>query len=315
MTILLLGAAAKMKAQLEQQTKLTVVVATTDMTNEQLQQVTIVLGWEQQLGERLLHLTDSKLKWVQTYSAGVDDLPLDELRQKGVLVSNVSGIHAEPIAESVFGMLLFATRGFKLAVDQQAQHVWHRPSDTFDLVAGKQFLIYGTGHIGKRVAELAQQFKMQTIGVNHDGHAVNHFNQTTDDQGGRAYLKTADVILNIMPLTETTRNLFDASYFKQVKRQPIFINAGRGPSVVTADLITALQTGQLGFAALDVVNPEPLPKSSPLWLLPNVLLTPHISGVFPEYGQAVLQIFMKNLATFLKTGNLELNQVNLERGY
>lgn len=284
-------------------------------TAADLAQVDIIYGWNE-TGRKVLALPQQQVKWIQTISAGVDSLPLAQLKQQHILLSNTSGIHAESIAESVIGMLLMHVRGLQESAVQQAQSQWHKPEHhQLTTLKAKQLLIYGTGHIGQRIAELANALGMQVSGVNRSGHPVDHFGATYSMATVKSALRQADVIVNVMPLTATTKHFFNADFFAQLQKQPIFVNVGRGPSVDTNALITALQHQQVGFAALDVFEDEPLPADHPLWQQKNVLLMPHISGIFDGYMRAANQIFLNNLQSFLTQGQLAQNQVELDRGY
>ncbi|MFD1317927.1 NAD(P)-dependent oxidoreductase [Loigolactobacillus zhaoyuanensis] len=284
-------------------------------TASELAQVDIIYGWGE-VGKKILAQPQHQVKWIQTISAGVDALPLAQLQQQHVLLSNTSGIHAESIAESVIGMLLMHVRGLQQSVAQQAQAQWHKlQHHQLTTLKGKKLLVYGTGHIGQRIAELAEAIGMKTSGVNRSGHPAAHFAATYTMDTATTALVQADVIVNVMPLTKTTENFFAADFFKQLQQQPIFVNVGRGLSVDTDALLNALQQQQLGFAALDVVAPEPLPAEHPLWRQENVLLMPHIAGIFDGYMGAANQIFVANLQEFLATGQLVQNQVELQRGY
>ena len=304
---------ATVKTGLAQVPDFTILVGSDALTDEQLASVEITLGWDQHLGQRLLNLPHHHLRWVQTFSAGVDYLPFAALKAADVIVSNVSGIHAVPISEFVMGGLLFHTRGLDFAVDNQQHAQWVRPRG-LSVLSGQQMLVYGTGHIGEAIAKLAQAFGMITVGVNHDGHPVANFDRTVDDQHSVAELTHSQVIVNVMPLTQETHHFFDAEFFSQLQNQPVFVNVGRGPSVDTQALIAALKT-QLSYAIIDVVDPEPLPADSPLWQAPNALVAPHISGLYANYGRDAMAIFTKNLKQFLVDGTLAQNQVDLNRGY
>lgn len=315
-TILALVKSSKALAKLQKQLPAGIkLITAAEASAADLAQVTILLGWGP-LGKEILELPESQLQWIQVISAGVDALPLTELKKRGILLSNTSGIHAQAIAESVLGMLLAHVRGLQTAINQQAQVHWQTlPHKQLTTLTGKKLLIYGTGHIGQRIAALAQALGMETVGVNRSGHAAAHFTATYSMATAQAAVQQADVIVNVMPLTATTNQFFNVDFFAQLQTQPIFINVGRGASVDTTALLRALQGGQISYAALDVVDPEPLPPTHPLWQQENLLLTPHISGIFDGYMQQVNQIFLPNLHQFLENGKLVQNQVDLTRGY
>lgn len=283
----------------------------------QFADVEITIGWTA-TGNKILEQPNHKLKWVQTYSAGFDYLPLATFEKEGVKVSNASGISAGAIAESAVGMLLGIVRDLYQAYDDQKKHEWQKKyylDNMPQTIAGKQVLIYGTGHIGQKIAAPLKLFGMQTVGVNHDGHPAENFDVTVDDQTALNYLKTAKVVINIMPLTDQTKKFFNEAFFAKLENHPIFMNFGRGPSVDTNALIAALNSGALKAAAIDVVDPEPLPSDSPLWSEPHAIITPHIAGLYYDYLGDVMKIFLTNLKSFLRDGQLTDREVNLKKGY
>lgn len=286
-----------------------------DLTAEQLGEIEVILGNAKGILKRIFNLADPQLKWIQTFSAGVDYLPMTELADRKILLSNVSGIHAEPIAETVFGMILAHVRGIKPAVENQLNNDWQQADLSYTVIRGKKMVVIGTGHIGARIGALGQAFGMTTVGVNHSGHPVSGFDKTLALDQLRAAVKDADVLVNALPLTDETRAFYDEQFFAKLTAAPMFINIGRGPSVVTADLIEALKQGKLSAAGLDVTDPEPLPADNPLWQMKNVLITPHISGLYQAYAADVVQIFQENLEQYRKYGTLARNQVDLSRGY
>ncbi|MFC6182372.1 NAD(P)-dependent oxidoreductase [Lactiplantibacillus daowaiensis] len=264
---------------------------------------------------KLLATPQSQLKFLQVISAGVDYLPLAELAAHHVLVANTSGIHAAGISESVLGAMLTIDRGYQAAIsNQNGPRKWSLPQAPRSL-AGQRLVVFGTGQIGQAIAAKAAVFDMTVVGVNTTGHAAPHFTTTVALAAVASVLATADVVVNALPLTPATTHYFNAARFAQMQQHPLLINIGRGPAVVTTDLVTALQTGRLSGAVLDVTDPEPLPADHPLWALPNVMITPHISGQRRHFRTVVFDIFKTNLDAWMATGKLARNQVDLQRGY
>ncbi|MFT8916663.1 MAG: phosphoglycerate dehydrogenase [Oenococcus sp.] len=254
------------------------------------------------------------LKWLQTISAGIDFLPLTELAKRGVIVSNMSGLHSEAISENVLAYILILNRGIKQALSNQAKHVWDLNLSGIRQLQQKKIAIFGTGAIGSAVAKLLKPFDVKVIGVNRHGQPLTDFDQVvTHDQLDA--VRDADYVINDMPLTDQTRGYFNADFFKTLTAAPVFINVGRGPSVVQADLVKALDAGLISGAALDVFEKEPLESDSPLWDRENVIVTPHSSALLEHYRRDAYKIFGKNLTSYLKTGKLAINQVNLKEGY
>lgn len=278
------------------------------------EQIEIVYGWDGEKGSPLLDLPKSKLKWIQAKSAGIDTMDLEKLEQKGILLTNGSGIHGIPIAESVFGMLLAYTRGIKVAFEQQTQNVWQQTDRLIEL-NGKTMMIIGTGQVGEAVGKLAQGFGLKTIGVNRSGREVSSMNLVIQQSLVPEYLSEVDIVVNILPLTEETTYYYNDAFFQKMKPGSSFINVGRGPSVDTKALIRALESGRLAFAGLDVFEEEPLSSDSPLWQMPQVLITPHISGVAEHFKKRLFSIFEENLVAYVSGVPLSRNVIDYQRKY
>lgn len=277
--------------------------------------IEIMLGWDKNLGQRLLDSETSHLKWVQSISAGVDTYDLDRFSEKGILLSNASGIHSISITEHVLGVLLAEFRGIRTSINNQANKEWTRETISYKQLSMQKMLIVGTGHIGQQLASFAKGLGIQTYGVNTSGHVTNGFIECYSHTNMSRIVNEMDIVVNNLPLTEDTYQMYNERMFLAMKRGTVFVNVGRGPSVNTNDLIHALNTEQLRFAALDVFEEEPLPSDSPLWDMDNVLITPHISGLTPEFKTKLLKIFSQNLTQFLKDGTLAKNEITLHQGY
>lgn len=289
------------------------IVPVAELTTEMEANVEITLGWQKELGERLL--ANSRLKWIQAISAGVDSFDQAALAEKGILLSNGSGIHTTAITEHVLGVTLAIFRGLPQAVLQQAQHEWQNQSLPFVQLSGKNMLVIGTGHIGQQVGKNFQALGVHTYGVNTTGHSVPGFEETYASQNLLKFVADMDIIVNILPLTDETYHLYNQVFFEAMSPTGIFINVGRGPSVHTADLVTALNQHELAYAALDVFEEEPLPIDHPLWTMENVLITPHHAGVTEHFRDRIFAIFRDNLAQYQVDGTLKRNQIQLDRGY
>ncbi|MDZ5757561.1 phosphoglycerate dehydrogenase [Carnobacterium maltaromaticum] len=276
--------------------------------------IEIVYGWSSAKSDFLLENKDSHLKWIQAKSAGVDTMNLSLLNEKNIILTNASGIHGVPIAESVFGMLLADTRGIKKAINQQTNKVWSQTESLVEL-KGKTMMIIGMGQVGKEVARLAQAFGLNVIGVNRSGNPVTEVSEIIKQDQIPKHIKRADFVVNILPLTSETTNYYDDSFFTSMKKGAGFINVGRGPSVDTDALIRQIKNGQIGFAGLDVFKEEPLAKDSPLWDLPEVLITPHISGVAEHFKKRLFAIFEENLTAYVAGEELPRNVIDYKHNY
>lgn len=274
------------------------------------EKVTIIYGWSDTLPS-LTHF--SSLKWIQTLSAGVNYLPLEELSKRNIIVTTTSGIHGHQMTESVLGMLFSYTRNIRESILKQEKREWGIANKGTDLV-DKRVLIFGTGNIAQQLAKTLQVFGCDVFGINRSGRQVDYFTQTFNYQEGQSKLNTMDIVINLMPGTTETYHYFNDCLFSNMKKGVIFINMGRGTSVNTSDLISYIKTEKIAFAALDVFEEEPLPKDSKLWGLKNVLITPHISGATDKYNDRAFTILTDNLIRFMQHEVLK-NVVDLDLGY
>lgn len=274
------------------------------------EKVTMIYGWSDKLPSLKYF---SSLKWVQTLSAGVNYLPLEELAKRHIMVTTTSGIHGHQMTESVLGMLFSYTRNIREAILNQKKHEWGIVSKGTDLV-DKRVLIFGTGSIAQQLAKTLQIFDCDVFGINRSGRQVEYFKQTFNYQEGQGKLNTMDIVINLMPGTTETYHYFNDELFSNMKDGVIFINMGRGTSVNTTDLISHVKTEKVAFAALDVFEEEPLAEESELWDLSNVLITPHISGATDKYNERAFEILKDNLMRDTKEQPLK-NLVDLELGY
>lgn len=279
----------------------------------------IIVGWSKHIAELALS-EDNQLQWVQTWSAGVDTLPLDRLEQKGVLLTNSSGVHAIPISESIFAMMLSFSRQLHAAVRNQSKSSWEPDlsapgSSTLVELNGKTAVIVGVGEIGSETARLAKAFGMQVIGVRRSGKPDPHVDEMHTMEGLHTALSQADYIISILPLTDETHHLLDAAAWNAAKPGACFINAGRGPTVDTDSLLDALRSGQISCAGLDVFEQEPLPSDHPLWGMEQVIITPHISGSTDRYTERVIDIFVDNVKAYVEGRELPRNLVDYDRAY
>ncbi len=257
------------------------------------------------------------LRWVQATSAGAGEqvasagLSADDLRR--VTVTSAAGVHAGPLAEfALLGLLAFAKGLPRLRADQRAHRWGHYPVAE---LSGQTLLIVGLGQIGEEVARLAEAFGMRVIGVNRRAssdsphvHAVRHTSELHE------CLPEADAIVISVPLTEETRGLIDAAAIGRIKPGAIFVNIGRGGVVDETALIEALRGGRLAGAALEVFAREPLPAESPLWDLPNVLVSPHTAGLSVREDERIVSLFVENLGRYLRGEPLR-NRVDPELLY
>jgi phosphoglycerate dehydrogenase-like enzyme len=258
-----------------------------------------------------------RLRWVQATSAGAGEqvasagLRRDELER--VAVTSAAGVHAGPLAEfALFGLLAFTKDLPRLLHDQRAHRWGHYPVAE---LSGRTLLIVGLGQIGEEVARLAAAFGMRVIGVNRSGRTDSlHVQDIRRTDELNACLPEADAIVVAAPLTDETRGLIDAEAIARCKTGAILVNVGRGGVVDEAALIEALRSGRLAGAALEVFAREPLPADSPLWDLPNVLVSPHTAGLSLREDERIVALFVENLGRYLRGEPLK-NRVDPELLY
>lgn len=238
------------------------------------------------------------LRWVHLFSVGVAPDAYPELRQRGVVLTNSPGANAPPIAVSVLGAVLYFARPFRHWVEAQSRHAWdpiHYDNAPPDL-ADQTMLIVGTGEIGMRIARLVRGLDMHVVGVRRSPPVAGEpFDEVHPPARLYDLLPRADWVALACPLTEETRGMINASAFAAMKPGARLINVARGAIVDEAALIEAARSGHLGGAYLDVAPQEPLPSESPLWDLPNVLISPHNAAVSASYPRRSAEKFLANL--------------------
>ena len=284
-------------------------VVTLDNWDKNCEDITIMYGWDKEVGNSILTSEDSQLKWLQAQSAGVDHINQQALKEKNILLTNASGVHGHQMSESILGMIFAHTRGIKEAVLSQEKKTWSSPKNQSDL-NGKKAMIVGTGHIGERLAEILQVFQVEVTGVNRKGRQVPHFDHIVQQENIEEVIGEMDIVIGLLPDTKETHYFFNDELFSKMQDGVMFINAGRGGTVHTESLIKHCESQKIGFAGLDVFEVEPLPADSALWSLENVLITPHSSGATDQYYNRLFPIFVSNLKHFLDTSNVSVNKVN-----
>jgi D-2-hydroxyacid dehydrogenase (NADP+) len=256
-----------------------------------------------------------RLRWIQTSGAGVNGLITDEVRRSPVVITNAR-IHAYPLTEQIFGLLLMLTRQLQRVVLQQQAHHWdgNPMRERLGLLAGGTMLILGPGSIGERTAAVARAFGMKVIGLRRRPEPLPYLDETLHEGDRDAALRRADVIVNLLPLTPATRHYLGAAQFALMKPAALLINAGRGGTIDTEALMAALRERRIAGAGLDVTDPEPLPPDHPLWDMESVIIAPHYGGSHPGYEQHAGQVFIENLRRYV-AGEPLLNMIDKEAGY
>lgn len=264
------------------------------------------------------------LRWLQYPGAGVDGLRASGLLdpQSGVIVTTATGIHATTISEYVFGSMLMFNWNWPQMVRLQDGHVWAKSAGWYSLggreLAGQTLGIVGMGSIGRRIAQLGRAFGMRVVGSRRSfaegGAADPDLDQSYPPDRLHEMLSTCDYIVLAVPLTPETEHMIGEAELRAMKPTTYLVNIARGHVIDESALIKALREGWIAGAGLDVAETEPLPSHSPLYGMPNVILTPHIAGVSVHYEQRLAQLFADNLQRY-RAGQPLLNRFEPARGY
>ena len=262
---------------------------------------------ERSRGMVLSIMKSTNVKWLHTFSAGVDSPFFIQLMENGVRLSNSSGATASPIAQTAILYMLALSRNARAWFRHQDKREWQRHS--FDELDGSRLAVIGLGPIGLEIARLGVALNMEVEGIRRTPQG-NEPCPTYGFDALNEVLGGADWVACALPLTPDTKDLFDDERFAAFKAGARFINVGRGELVSEPALIAALQSGHLAGAGLDVFATEPLPEDSPLWNFDNVIVTPHSSGASSTSGLRAEKIFVENLRRYINGEPLR-NEVNL----
>ena len=259
------------------------------------------------------------VKWVQTSSSGIGQA-LKRLKLIGtdVLVTNAKGVHAEPLAEFVFAAILKHVKRLDFLASEQAAHRWERYCG--DGLDGQNLVIVGAGLVGSRVGRIGQAFGMHVAAVVNSPSPDRQAELYADSVHGVAdlpeLLAKADVLVLCVPHTPDTEQLLDAKAIAGMKPGIVLVNIARGQVMDDAAMIAALRSGHIAFAGLDVATVEPLPPESPLWDMPNVLISPHSASTVTSENRRITDIFCANIPLYLAGRRAEMiNVFNKERMY
>lgn len=261
----------------------------------------------------------SSIQWVQYCFTGVNHL-IDAgiIRDGGVPWCNSAGAFAKPVAESALGLLLSQAHHHKAFALAKSWSVSKELDESqawlYDQQGPKHVVIVGAGGIGKQLIAYLKPFGVRITAVNRSGRVVDGADATLPIECVEEVWSEADFVINILPATTATEHFFDASVFRAMKDSALFINVGRGSTVVTDDLVNALREGHIAGAGLEVVDPEPLPDGHPLYDLPNATMTPHMGASFQVAEHHMGAIFNANAAAW-ERGEPMPTRVDPRAGY
>ncbi|MCP2520459.1 D-2-hydroxyacid dehydrogenase [SCandidatus Aminicenantes bacterium Aminicenantia_JdfR_composite] len=260
------------------------------------------------------------LKWIHSPFSGVGNFLFTEFVESNVLLTNSRGVNAIPVVEHILGLMFSFSRYLYLSWKYQKEKIWAQEiiwsqSPLPRELAGSTLGIIGLGEIGRRLAERAKKLEMRVLGIKKNINEKVPFVDIVLPLSQLDFLlNNSDYVVLVLPRTRETEGLMDYKRFKKMKKNSIFINVSRGKLVKEKDLIRALKEGLILAAGLDVFEEEPLPQNSELFKLPNVIITPHIAGVSPNFWDNVYKLLSENIERFLK-GLPLINLVNKKEGY
>lgn len=285
----------------------TIVTASSpDEAQQHLASTEVLLSWHFP-DDLFIHAP--RLRWVQSLGAGVEDLVGSRL-SRDVVVTRVVGQFGGPIAEYVFAELLARVRELDRLRAMQRRREWgHIMPGT---LAGKTLGVAGLGSIGGEIVRKARAFDMRVYGLSRGGGHVGAVDRHFTPEAWELFVRDLDVLVLTLPLTPETDGVVNAAILAAMRQDAVLVNVGRGRLIVENDLIHALEGQRLGGAILDVFEHEPLPPEDPLWSLPGVTVTPHISG--PSTVEGVGSLFLENMHRYLAGRDL-LGVVDRSRGY
>lgn len=290
----------------------TVVTVPRDLPAMDCSDVDFVVGWKFPVGifGRMPNLT-----WIQSISVGVDGWIHDSTIPPSTVITNTKGLYSAEVAEYIIWALITLSRRFDVAVRNQQRRRW-RPVHGASL-AGKTVGVAGMGSVGQATATIARAMGMKVVGICRSGEEESlqaMADEIVESSRMDAVLGQLDALVACLPLTDETRGLFDGRRIAMLKAGAVVVNAAREDVFDYASLRRAVREGRLAGAALDVFEKEPLPRRSALWKTEHVLLTPHVSGLTPDYKARVADLICTNL-DHLRLGEPLDCQVNRTRGY
>jgi phosphoglycerate dehydrogenase-like enzyme len=276
----------------------------------------VLFVWQQRRQELAAVLAShgNRLRWVHFRRVGIG-APILQLFDAfpGVQLTNGSGASGIAVAEHVLAVLLALYKRLPEAYDNQRRRAWAREFNVSELHQQTACII-GLGDIGRNVARVLRPFGVRLLGVRRQAEAVEEVDETHTSETFLRALDLSNIVILAAPLTPDTRHLIDAAALQRLRRGAYLINVGRGALVNEADLIDALRSGQLAGAALDVFAEEPLPSESPLWTVPNVIVTPHSSAHTQPTDDRSVQLFLANLERF-RRGETLLSRMDRDLSY
>jgi D-2-hydroxyacid dehydrogenase (NADP+) len=252
---------------------------------------------------------DADLRWIHSIQAGVDRFPFDDLSDMGIRLTNSTGIHGDSVGEMVVGYLTSLARRLHVYRSSQTEREWDRPEwDEPFTLAGEPVTVVELGTLGRGVASRADALRMDVTGVRRTPTPVDHVDAIYTPANLSDAIADARFVVLTVPLTGATEGMFGEPEFRAMRSNASLVNVGRGGVVDQDALVAALQSGEIAGAALDVFETEPLPESSPLWGMDDVIVTPHAAAATRDYADRIADLVREN-ARRLESGESLVNSV------
>lgn len=278
--------------------------------SEKLSGVEVLIGYDP---FRTLDISKmKKLRWIQLFSAGIDQLPAEYLKGTGIIVTNNKG-YSIPIGEWIVMDILELLKHSAKFMRSQTRKQWKLDRGILE-VYGKTVGFIGTGAIAREAAKRLQGFEARIVGLNTRGSDVEFFHHCFSAERLDEMLGISDVVVLTIPYTEENHHLIDASRISRMKDGAFFVNIARGTIVDEEALTEALLSGKIAGAALDVFEQEPLSPDSPLWDMENVIITPHNSFISDMKDERRYETIRMNMKSFIEGGEMK-NVIDLKKGY
>jgi len=255
------------------------------------------------------------LKWVQTYSAGVEGYRWKEFLESSIVLTNCKIVQGPNIADHAMALLLALTRGLNIFFTEKEKEHWSREGHELLELQDMTAIVIGVGGIGSQIAQRAHGFGMKVIGVDPKDLPPNiNVTRMVYPSQLDSVLPLADVVFVSAPLTPESRHIMGPHQFDLLKKSSFFVAVSRGGLYDTPALVKALDSKKLAGAGLDVTDPEPLPQGHPLWKFPNVVVTPHVAGNSPGSYARRVGVFKENISHFVRNEPMR-NVVDKQKGY
>ncbi len=279
------------------------------MTDEELEEIDVLATYNS--FDKLDISKMKNLKYIQLSSIGFDQVPIEKMPSKDILLCNNKGGYSIPISEWIVSLILQIYKNFNKFYKDQNIKIWNPDFSVMELY-GKRIGFLGTGTIAQEAAKRLKAFEVEVWGCNTNGRETQYFDKCVSNDNMDELLKECDVLVNTMPSTKETYKIINLQKFELMKEGSSFINIGRGKTVDEDALIK--NAHKFRGISLDVFDKEPLPKESKLWDLDNIIITPHNCWISEQNDKRRFSLYYNNLKRFISNEN-PINKVKIEKGY